>query len=165
METILSIIGSIASIGSAIWAYLEAKSARKSASRAEKIKTELIKRREIIEVSSVHREVTRILQVVSKVGPSCTRTTLRGVKNDAIAKDVEEFSRFLNEHSRHFTDLFDNKAKSLCSSLQPLIEQLSEAEGFEPTKNVGKNIYYLINSFMPEVKKLADGRREDVPIA
>ena len=54
MDSFLSITGSIASVGGAIWAYIQAKSAANSASQAEKIRDELIERREIVEVSSVH---------------------------------------------------------------------------------------------------------------
>jgi len=42
METWLSIIGSIASIGGAIWAFYEAKQASKSASKAEMVRDEVI---------------------------------------------------------------------------------------------------------------------------
>ncbi|MEN8131690.1 MAG: hypothetical protein ABFS45_16180 [Pseudomonadota bacterium] len=164
MDSFLSIAGSIASIAGAIWAFMQAKSAANSAKQAKRIRDELVQRREIVEVSRVHTEVTRILKVVSQVGPSCTNASTRGIKNENIAREGEEFSRFINEHSRHFSELFDNKAKSLCESLAPLIEGLSEAKDFEKTKRAGKQIYYLINSFMPDVKSLADERRENVQI-
>lgn len=55
----LSILGSVASIGAAIWAYIEAKSASRHASKAEAIRDELIQRRSRVEVSQVHAKPRR----------------------------------------------------------------------------------------------------------
>lgn len=165
IETSISIIGSIASIGGAIWAFVEARKAASSASKAEAVRDEIIERRKIVEVSQVHAETSRILKVVSKVGPSCNQSLLRGVNCSSIAKDVEEYSRYINEHSSHFTDFFENKAKELCELLNPDIENLSEAKSFDDKKSAGKSIYYKINNFMPFVKELADDKKEQVAIS
>ncbi len=161
----LSILGSVASIGAAIWAYIEAKSASRHASKAEAIRDELIQRRSMVEVSQVHAESSRILKLVSQVGPTCTKTSVRGLKVGGIAQSVEEYSRFLNEHSAHFNQFFQNTAQTLCTELTGSIEALAEATTFEDKKEAGKKIYYLINSFLPQVKQLADHKREDVPIS
>lgn len=158
----ISVIGSIASIGGAIWACVEAQNASKSASKAKTVRDEIIERRKLVEVSQVHVETNRILKVVSTVGPACNQQYLRGIKCGSIAKEVEEYSRYINEHSSHFTDLFENKAKELCEQLYPDIEALSEAKTFEEKKSAGKDIYYKINSFMPFVKELSDERKESV---
>ena len=160
MDSLLSIGGSIASIGAAAWAYYQARLSSEHATKAEKFRDEIIKRREMVEVSQVHAETTRILKTVSQVGPSCTPSSARGVKPANIAKEVEEYARFLNEQSSHFTEFFDNKAKELCSDLNPLIEALSVAKEFDSIKEPGKSIYYKINAFMPEVKLLTDEKRE-----
>lgn len=158
----MSIIGSIASILGAVWAYAEARKAESSATKAETVRDEIIERRKIVEVSQVHTETNRILKVVSTVGPSCNPSYLKGVNCGAIAKDVEEYSRYINEHSSHFTDYFENKAQELCGNLHPDIELLSEAKSFEDKKSAGKSIYYKINSFLPFVKELADSKKEYV---
>lgn len=161
----LSILGSVASIGAAIWAYIEAKSASRHASKAEAVRDELIQRRSMVEVSQVHAESSRILKLVSQVGPTCTKTSVRGLKVDSIAQSVEEYSRFLNEHSANFNQFFQNAAQALCIELTGSIEALAEATTFEDKKEAGKKIYYLINSFLPQVKQLADHKRENVLIA
>ncbi len=164
IENWISIIGSIASIGGAFWAFIEARKAKKSASKAERIKGEIIDRRKLVEVSQVHTETSRILKTVSKVGPSCNSSLVRGISCANIAQEVEEYCRFINEQSNHFTTLFDNQAKELCESLQKDIELLAEAKTFEEKKNAGKSIYYQINDFMPIVKSLADDNKENVSI-
>lgn len=165
MDNWLSIGGSIASIGGAAWAFYQARLSSRHANRAEAVRDELIKRREMVEISQVHAETTRILKVVSQVGPSCTSSTIRGVNCANIAKEVEEYSRFLNEQSSYFTEFFYNKAKELCTDLNPDIESLSEAKEFEDKKAAGKSIYYKINNFMPEVKRLTDEKKERAPNA
>lgn len=163
-EKWISVIGSFASIAGAIWAYSEANKAKNSASKAEKIKGEIVERRQLVEISQVHAETTRILKSISAVGPTCNASKLRGINCASIATEVEEYCRFLNEQSSHFSDFFDNKAQELCQSLKSNIELLSEAKTFEEKKNAGKSIYYEINDFMPVVKTLSDDKKENVKI-
>lgn len=160
----LSILGSAASVGAAIWAFIEARNASRDATKAEAVKNELIQRRTIVEVSHVYAESSRILKLASQVGPTCTKKGIRGLDVPGIAKSIEEYSRFLNEHSGHFNQLFQNTANSLCADLAEAIESLAEANTFETQKEAGKKIYYLINSFMPLVKQLADDKRENIQI-
>lgn len=160
MEYLLSILGSVASIGAAIWAFVEAGKAAESASQAAEVRNEMIDRRRLVEVSKVHAQTDRVLSVVSKIGPSCNVKKLKGVDFHGIAKEVEEYARYLNEQSSNFSDLFVNKASSLCNELKEDIEALSEASDPETIKDIGKRIYYKINSFMPFVKDLADERQE-----
>ncbi|EOW9422317.1 hypothetical protein ACOCGP_003537 [Vibrio cholerae] len=164
LESWISVIGSIASIGGAIWAFIEANKASKSASKAEKVKGELVERRKLVEVSQVHAETSRILKTVSTVGPSCNSSLLRGVNCANIAKEVEEYCRYINEQSSHFSDFFDNKAKELCAAVRPNVELLSEAKTFDEKKSAGKTIYYLIDGFMPLVKGLSDEKKENVSV-
>lgn len=160
IENAISVIGSIASIGGAIWAFFEAKKSTDAATKSELLHSELIHRREMIEVSIVHEETKRILGVVSKVGPSCNAQLIKGVNCADIAKEVEVYARFILEQSEHFTDFFDNKARELCDDLTDDIEALSEATNFEQIKNCGKKIYYKIQNFMPAVKQLSDEKKE-----
>lgn len=160
MESLLSIAGSVASVGAAFWAFIEARKAADSATKAELARNEMIDRRKLVEVSKIHAQTDRILTAVSKVGPSCNPKTLKGVDCVGIAKEVEEYSRYLNEQSSHFSEFFGNQAKALCIDLNKDIEELSEASSSESKKMVGKRIYYKINSFMPFVKELTDEKQE-----
>ena len=60
----------------------------------------------------------------------------------------------------HFDEIFDNRAKNLCTNLRPLIEQLSEATSFDSIRDAGKRIYYEVFDFMPVAKDLTDTRKE-----
>lgn len=161
IEKWLSIIGAIASIGGALWALYQAGQASKSATRAEEVRDEIIDRRKLVEISQVHSETNRILEKVSKVGPSCNPSVLRGVNCASIASEVEEYTRFITEQSSHFTEFFENRALELCKDIEKDIELLSEAKTFEEKKTFGKNIYYKIRNFLPTVKDLTDSKKEN----
>lgn len=160
MDSWLSILGSIASIGGAYYAYHQAGKSREYATEAQRLKDELVNRRKLVEVSQVHAETDRILKVVSRVGPTCTATSIKGVNVTGIAQDVEEYSRFINAQSSHFSELFSNQASELCTSINDDIENLSEALEFQAIKAAGKSIYYKINAFLPLVKALTDEKKE-----
>lgn len=160
MDYWLSILGSIASIGGAYYAYHQAMQAKGHATETKRLKDEFVNRRKLVEVSQIHSETDRILKSISKVGPTCTSESIKGIIVTEIAKEVEEYSRFLNAQSGHFNELFSNEASDLCRSLNDDIESLSEATEFKNIKESGKNIYYKINAFLPLVKSLTDDKKE-----
>jgi hypothetical protein len=163
MDSTLSILGSLASIAGAIWAFKEARSSAKSATQAKALHDEIIHRRKMLEVSQIHSDTKRILSVVSKVGPSTNARMLRGVNGAEIAKEVEEYTRALLEQSAHFSEAFGNDARSLCENLRPEIEKLAEAIPPQDKKTHGMSIYYQIENFMPIAKRMADEKREQAP--
>jgi len=160
MDSFISIAGSFASVGAAIWAFVEAGKAASSATKSEQVRNELIDRRKLVEVSKVYAQTEGILTVVSKIGPSCNHKTLKGVDCSLIAKEVEGYTRFLNMQSSHFSEKIENKAKILCDDLKRDIEELSEVVALDRKKEIGKKIYYKINDFMPFVKHLTDEKQE-----
>jgi len=160
VESLLSILGSIASIGGAVWAYYQAVQSKKYATEARHLRDDIVNRRKLVEVSQVYSETKRILNVVSRIGPTCTADSIKGIDCAGIAKEVEEYSRFLNEQSSHFDEFFNNRARELCDQLASDIEALSEATQFENIKKNGKNIYYKIYEFLPFVKSLTDEKKE-----
>ncbi|EGQ8961969.1 hypothetical protein ACKOZB_004375 [Vibrio parahaemolyticus] len=163
-EAIISVIGSFASIGGAIWAFVEADKAAQSVTKAESVRDELINRRELIEVSKVHSETTRILKVASRVGPSSDLRRLIGFNAPEVASEIEEYVRFLSEHSSHFSELFENTARDLCDSLRDDISVLADARDPQSIKDIGKVIYNKIHGFLPTAKMISDLKRESVPV-
>jgi len=161
MDSVLTFLGSIASIGGAIYAYRQAVHSRNSATEAKKVRDEFIRRRGLVETSQVHAETNRIIKVVSKVGPSCTNLTIKGLEVNKIAQEIEEYSLFLNTQSEHFNEMDSNRAKELCLSLKEDIENLSEATAFIDIKSIGKSIYYKIYEFLPVAKSLTDSKKEE----
>ena len=165
MDSPLSILGSLASIGAAIWAFVEAKRSAKAATRAEALRDEIVDRRRLVEVNHIYTETKRILAVASEVGPATNAKLLRGIDSAKIAREVDEYARLLLDQSNHFSAGFGNDARELCDRLRPDIEALAEASTPEEKKASGKGIYYSVSAFMPLAKKLADEQREQAPKA
>lgn len=160
METFLSIVGSIASIFGAIWALVEAKNAARSASAAERVRQELVDRRELAEVAQIHSEIKRVLSVVARVGPASTPQLVKGVNCADIAREVQAFVAMLFEQRSHFSDFYSDRASELRNDLKMDIEGLAEAKTFDDKKLFGKSIYYKIENFTPVVKQLSDAKQE-----
>jgi hypothetical protein len=160
IEATLSVLGSIASIGAAIWAFIEAKKARRAADKAETVRGELIDRRKLVEVSQLLTETRRVMQSVSRVGPACTEKKIKGVDCSEIAREVEEYCRLLGDMESHFAVDFRSQAQKLRADLIADISELAGAVGFEQKKGAGMRIYEKIDSFSPSVKELLDEKRE-----
>jgi hypothetical protein len=59
MDSTLSILGSIASIAGAIWAFREALKSANAATKAELLRDEIVHRRKLLEVSQVYADTKR----------------------------------------------------------------------------------------------------------
>lgn len=160
IEAILSVIGSVASIGAAIWAFMEARKARNAATRAELVRAEMIDRRKLVEVSQILAETRRVMQSISRVGPACTERKLKGVDCSEIAREVQEYARLLSEQEVHFLENLKNHARQLRVDLIPDVISLAEAITFEQKKEAGMRLYAKIDAFAPIVKGLLDEKRE-----
>lgn len=155
---VLSIIGSIASIIGAIWALNEGRKAKGFCEQAQQIKNDLIEHRHIAELSKMQSEAIQTLKTVSQIGPTCTQTNIVGINTNNVAKKLQDFSLFLKEHKS--TGNLDRKINKLCSSLKPVIELLAIEKDFEKIKENGKEAYYLIEAFLPELKNKVDTTKE-----
>ena len=85
---------------------------------------------------------------------------MKTVRSHEIAREIERYTSFLNEQSEHFTQNLNNEAKKLCENIKLDIEALAEANNFEARKEAGKKIYYIIDDFLPLVKKMLDEKNE-----
>lgn len=159
-EAWVSIIGSIASIGGAFWAFIEARKSSQSASKAEEIKNTIKERRKLIEINQIHNETTKILNKVSSIGPACDTKLLRGVNGASIAIEVGEYTRHLNEHISDLNEPLKTQIVELCENLRSDIETLSEAITAEEIKSIGKTIYYKIYSILPSIKNESNQSKE-----
>ncbi len=158
--TWLTILGTAASIGGAILAWIQAHRSSNFADKAKRIQEDFIERRKVVEVSEVYSATERILGVVSKVGSTSTETSLKTICVRDIAREVEEYTRLLNVQNAHFNEDFINHAKPLCENLREDIEALVDAQDYQSIKNVGKRIYFKIEDFLPKAKQLLDSKKE-----
>lgn len=156
----IGVIGSVASIGSAVWAFLEARKARDAASEAERVRDEIVQRRRIIEASGVHRETQRVLTVLSKVGPSSDPIRSKGIRSSDLADEVRTYLLLLNEHLGEFSSELKSGVLLLVETTKVEIQALAEAKSFEAKRTAATSIYYKIQGLMPQIKSLADEKKE-----
>ena len=157
----LNLWGAIASTIGALFALYQACRSRKFAGKVERIRNEFIERRKAGEIEHVYHKLKSTIDSVRRFGPSSNSRTSSGLAGHVVAKDVEDFSILLREHTAYFNDdLFRNKANELCELLCPLIEKLTESKSFQEKRDVGMKMFNLLETFKPDVKSLYDDRRE-----
>jgi len=157
----IGLIGSVASIGAAIWAFIEARKASGSASAAEKIRLELINRRKLVEASQFYREANRAISSLTAVGPTSSASSVRGIDCSRISTQALEFITFLNTHREELPSLLKTKVGALVVNTKKDLATLAEAKTFDEKKSAGSAIYYQIAAIMPDIKALADEKKED----
>lgn len=116
----------------------------------------MVERKQLAEISHVYTETVRILKVVSRVGPSCIEDHIPGIDCGEIARDVADYAQLINEHQSHFQLANTNHARSLSNKLHPKIENFSSSINSDDILSTGREIYYLINKFLPRIKLIAD---------
>ena len=156
----IGLIGSIASIGAAIWAFVEARKARSSASDAEKIRNELVSRRNLVEVADIYKEANRVISALTAVGPSASVNSVRGLDCARISTQALEFVTLLSTHREQLPTSLKSKVELLVFDTKKDLASLAEAKDFESKKAAGSAIYYKITALMPAIKVLADEKRE-----
>jgi hypothetical protein len=156
----IGLIGSVASIAAAIWAFVEAKKASEAAEEAERFRNEIVNRRRIVESSGVYRETKRILATLSKVGPSSDSIKSKGISGSNLADEVREFVLLLNEHRQDFPESLKTSVNTLIEETKEDIRLLAEATTFASKRTAGTSIYYKILGLVPAIKALADEKRE-----
>ena len=139
----LSIIGSVASIGGAIWAWKEAVNSSQSATKAEQIKTQMVNQRKTSELSelkplvldatdSVKRYSTTM--VSSLIGADETTKETEAAKIQTLLNKIVEFSDYFPENFAN--QFFETSHSSLQSFLAANSPQESKKHGMDLHKQM-----------------------------
>lgn len=157
----LGLISALASIGSAIWAAVEARSSAKSASQAELVRDRMVNHRYVAESHQLLQSTRAMLQTVSAIGPSCMQRNLRGLNVRNISAQLVTYCTTLNENSYLFADN-DNPAIELSVELLQRAGIIAAAQSLEDVTLAGRQAFTAINLFLPKIKQISDERRENV---
>ena len=157
----LGLISALASIGSAIWAAVEARSSAKSASQAELVRDRMVNHRYVAESHQLLQSTRAMLQTVSAIGPSCMQRNLRGLNVRNISAQRVTYCTTLNENSYLFADN-DNPAIELSVELLQRAGIIAAAQSLEDVTLAGRQAFTAINLFLPKIKQISDERRENV---
>lgn len=162
MEVIITVVGTLASVASAIFAWRQAETARDSANKAEEIRTQLISHRKTSELSELKVALGKAQTAMTKYGPASAKSSLQGVNQARDASDVQDFLLSLKENRNLFQRNGINSADILCTRLYELIATFSSATTSSNKKEAGTELLEAINSFSPVVKQALDSRKEGV---
>lgn len=157
----LGLISALASIGSAIWAAIEARASAKSASQAELVRSRMVNHRHVAESHQLLQSTRAVLQTVSAIGPSCMQRDLRGLDVRNISAQLVIYCTTLNESSYLFTGA-SNPAIELSGELLQIAEIIAASQSLEGVMLAGRKAFTGINLFLPKIKKISDDRRENV---
>lgn len=157
----LSIVGSIASIGGALWAWNEAKKSSRSASEAQQIKTQLINQRKTAELSEIKPLLSSALDAVKHYNTKSV-TTLAGLGEQSTSKELEaeKIQSLLNkvvEFSYYFVEgfgqqFYDDSNKSLQAFL-------SSTQAID-TKRYGCDLHRQLLTFSTVLRKNLTEKKE-----
>jgi len=158
---ILTIIGVIASIFSAYIAINQARKASDSAKESEKIKGQLIKHREMVELSILDDNIKRLQSRMSKYGPGSTPASLKGYNHETDAKEVQDFLLKLKENREYFGSEDTNEADVLFDRISPLLDKFAIAKDTDLIKDFGKQILLQINNYIPVIKRILNSQKDN----
>lgn len=156
----IGLVGSIASIVSAGWAWIQANRAKQAASDAARFRGEIINRRELIENSHIYKETKSIQNRILALGPKCSTMSAKGIDCAELAESVLRYSSMLQEHTSNFPDATKVIIASFATNVKPLIDKLARAKRFDEKKNVGTEIYFLLEPLLAEIKIATDVKKE-----
>lgn len=98
---ILNVLGTIASIGSAVWAWISAKRARFDVTEARRVQATITRDRDVRRTSDLLAKCNAAISAMRPYGPTAPLDSARGVTFvQQDAKKVEDFLVLLSIHHR-----------------------------------------------------------------
>ena len=158
----LSAIGSIVSIGGAIWAWRESVKSAQSASQAEKIKDQMINQRKTSELSELKPLVTDALESVKRysttmvsnlIGANVSSKEVEAAKIQSLVNKIVEFNDYFPEgFAQDFFETSDGSLQSFLGSNTP-----------KDSKKYGMELHKQMVDFSSILrKKLTDSKEATV---
>lgn len=158
MDT-LSVLGSIASILGAIWAWKEATSSKKSANQAKKIKDQLISHRKTSELVELQSLLNTAILAFKKYGVT-NSTSLMGSNHNSDAQLSLDFIHKLKEFREYFEAKSGNVADNLYDEINAELARFKNVNNSQKISTHGTSILNSLVSFSPLLKREATLQKE-----
>ena len=143
MMDIVSILGSIASLWGAWYAWLQAKESKLAASFAEKIKNQLIHHRDIESISKLEPLAKTSISKMRKYSVN-RGDELSGITPQYDADHVQEYINEVYALADYFPD---NKAHLLYQKVNALIQSFVDSNQDQERKKLGNEIHNELVAF------------------
>ncbi len=155
----LTIISAIASIIGASVSCASACRSGKHRSESERIKNQLIDRRETSELSKLQASCRKALNSMKKYGHSSTLSNLAGTDPAKDSAKVQDFAAMIKEHRSLFGNKTPNEADRIHKELLRHVEDFVNLPDAESRQEHGKHINILLSTIAASIKDLLDNKR------
>lgn len=159
--TILTIVGTVISIGSAILAVWQAKESKNAAKESKRVRSELIDHRKTSELAQIQSTCKRAQKSMEKYGYGSAPSSLIGTSPGKDAQDVQELVLILLENRAYFGNKTPNGADEFCEKITPLLNNFAQSQDAS-TREHGAEILLMIGNLASIIKKLVEDRREGI---
>jgi len=159
---LISIIGTIASLGGAGIAIWQATRARSAANEAERIRSLLIDQRKTSELSQIQTVCKIALRAMEKYGPASAPSIFVGASPVSDATFVQNVLLLLREYRDLFGSKVPNKADEFCDVITPLLDSFSGSTDWESWRQYGKQIVIHLSTFLSVVKRTLEHKKESI---
>ncbi|RZQ54926.1 hypothetical protein C1E23_01175 [Pseudoalteromonas phenolica] len=149
---LFNIVGTFASIGSAIWAFVEARKSRDAASQAENVKTQIINQRKTAELSELNPLLTEAVNCCKHYTTSGS-SSLIGVelnKKENEAAKIQSLLDKIIEYSEYFPNGFATEFYELTDES---LQEFLNSESAEDIKKHGKQLHRQLINFSSILRK------------
>lgn len=164
IESIASILASMVSIGAGIYSFVYAKRSFNSASEVRKIKTAIVGRRKLVEMSQLHKETESILKRIAAIGPAARLQAIDTVNIGSLLEDLSGYSSILANNYLQLEPLAAEHARKLNDDLHDYMNRLSATTSLGEQKDIGSTMYLSVQGFLSITKNIVDKSMFNVEI-
>lgn len=154
--TAFSVLGSIASIIGAYWAFKEARKSKSFSELSKSIRNELISRRNLVESSTLLDETQKLINRLGKIGPSIDLKKLKGFDFKPLIEYITEYQTLLTKYGDQGNDDFKISSGAIYEDLKECVTQMNCSDGPETLRGIGTDIIYKVQIFLGKVQSLSN---------
>jgi len=157
--SVLTVVGTVASIGGAWVSIQQAGKSRIAAEEAKKVHVQLVDHRKTSDLAHVQTLCKKAQKSMEKYGPGSVPSSLVGIEPGNDARDVQEFIMTIREHRAYFRNKSPNKADEFCDVITPLLDDFAQTTNQE-LRETGMQIVVHLANMAAIIKRHLDAKKE-----
>lgn len=158
--SIVTVVGTVASIGGAWVSINQAGKSRTAADEAKKVRAQLIDHRKTSDLAKVQSLCKNAQKAMEKYGPGSVPSSLLGIEPNNDAREVQDFIMTIHEHCAYFGTKSPNEADQFCEAITPLLDTFAQTTDSEGLRDNGKQILVNLANMAASIKRLLDAKKE-----
>lgn len=158
--SVLTIVGTVASIGGAWVSIDQAGKSRTAAEESKKVRAQLIDHRKTSDLAHVQSLCKKAQKSMEKYGPGSVPSSLVGIEPGNDASDVQEFIMTIREHRAYFGNKSPNEADEFCDVITPLLDDFAQTSNPKGLRDHGKQIVVHLANIASIIKRHLDAKKE-----